>query len=123
MSYLTQSYDKLKADLIAALEGEGFSYNPNATSFTEYLSVALGNSSAHLRKSLGKLLSDLDAQYGGSLSELRASIAHLMDDAIANIGAGGGGGLPSPPAGFAYILNKDNAYIVNKDGAYILAKV
>jgi hypothetical protein len=92
MSYLTQSYDKLKEELITALEGEGFPYNPNTTSFTEYLSLALGNSSAHLRRSFGELLSDLDAQYGGSLSELRASIAHLMDDTVANIGAGGGGG-------------------------------
>ena len=43
-----------------------------------------------------------------------------FDDA----GSGGGGGdLPSPPAGFAYIVNKDDSYLINKDGAYFLAKV
>jgi hypothetical protein len=36
---------------------------------------------------------------------------------------GGGGGLPDPPAGFAYIVNADGKYVVNADSAYILAKI
>lgn len=92
MSYLTSSYEQLKRELIAALEGEGFAYNPLTTEFTAYLATALGTPNAYLRKSLGELLADLDAQYGGSLSHLRSSITQLMDDVTANIGAGGGGG-------------------------------
>lgn len=42
-------------------------------------------------------------------------------DAVINWGVAGD--LPSPPEGFAYIVNKVGAYLVNADEAYILAKV
>ncbi len=92
MSYLTEQPEALRRDLIAALEGEGFSYNSLRTNWTEYLATALGQPNAYLFKSEGQLLTELDAAYGGSLSHLRVSIAHLVDDLVANIGAGGGGG-------------------------------
>lgn len=36
---------------------------------------------------------------------------------------GGGGGLPAPPAGYAYIVNAGGSYLLNADGSYILTKV
>jgi hypothetical protein len=92
MSYLTEPVEVLRRELTAALEGEGFAYNSLRMTWTEYLATALGQSTAYRFKSEGQLLTELDAAYGGSLSYLRASIPHLLDDVAANIGAGGGGG-------------------------------
>lgn len=96
MSYLTTSFEELEEALIEALEGEGFSFNPLTTSFPRYLATALGEPNAYLRKSVAQMLSEIDTQYGGSLSHLTNSVAHLMDDVTANIGAGGGGGGEEP---------------------------
>lgn len=123
MSYLTTSFEELQDALVEALEGEGFAFNPLTTSFPRYLATALGEPNAYLTKSVAQMLSEIDAQYGGSLSHLTSSVAHLMDDAAANIGAGGGGDLPEAPNGFAYLVNADGAYLQNADAAYILAKV
>lgn len=95
MSYLTEPAEVLHRELIAALEDQGFSYNPLRMNWTEYLATALGQPNAYLFKSEGQLLTELDAAYGGALSHLRVSIAHLVDDVAANIGAGGGGGSPN----------------------------
>lgn len=92
MSYLTTSLEDLQDLVVADLEGEGFAYNPLRTTWPQYLAICLGQPSAYLVKSVPKMLAELDAQYGGSLSSLRASVAQLMDDLHANIGAGGGGG-------------------------------
>ena len=94
MSYLTTSLEDLQDLVVADLEGEGFAYNPLRTTWPQYLAVCLGDPTAYLRKSVPKMLAELDAQYGGSLSNLRASVAQLMDDLQANIG-GGGGGVPA----------------------------
>ena len=42
---------------------------------------------------------------------------------LSAVQGGGGDDLPSPPSGFAYLVNGDGSYIVNTDGAFILAKV
>ena len=34
-----------------------------------------------------------------------------------------GGGLPPPPAGFAYWIDDDGAYFVDDDGAFVLLEV
>ena len=92
MSYLTTPQGTLEEQVAAALEGEGFPYDPLHMSWGQYLATALGQPNAWLFKSHAQMLSEIDAQYGGSLSHLRASIAQLLDDVAANIGAGGGGG-------------------------------
>lgn len=120
MSYLTTSLEDLQDLVIADLEGEGFAYNPRRTTWPQYLAICLGEPSAYLVKSVPKMLAELDAQYGGSLSNLRASEAQLMDDLQANIGADGGEELPAPPEGFKYLVNADGAYLLNADGAYLL---
>jgi hypothetical protein len=123
MSYLDTSQSDLWNAVVTGLEGEGFAFNPLTTSSSQYLATALGEPNAYLTKSVPRMLAELNASYGGSLSHLTSSIAHLLDDLGTNIAAGGGGELPEAPAGFAYIVNSDDAYIVNHDAAYILAKV
>lgn len=123
MSYLTTSLDGLKTEVIAALEGEGFAFDPLTTSFSRYLATALGEPDAYLTKSVAQMLSEIDAQYGGVLSHLRASIAQLLDDTATNITEGGGGEeTPEAPEGFSYLVNGNGAYILNGNGAYLLAK-
>jgi hypothetical protein len=92
MSYLTTSIDGLAAEVIVDLEGEGFDFNPLTISFSRYLATALGQPNSYLTKSIPQMLAEIDAQYGGSLSYLRSSVAQLLDDLAANIDAGGGGG-------------------------------
>ncbi len=94
MSYLTTPQGTLQAQVAAALESEGFPYEPLHMSWGQYLASALGQPNAWLYKSHAQMLSEIDAQYGGSLSHLRVSIAQILDDVAANIGAGGGGGEP-----------------------------
>ena len=36
---------------------------------------------------------------------------------------GGGGGLPTPPSGYAYWVDDDGAFFVDDDGAYILLEI
>ena len=38
-------------------------------------------------------------------------------------GSRGGGGLPTPPEGYAYWVDDDGAYFVDDDGAYILLEI
>jgi hypothetical protein len=122
MSYLTTPLGTLKAQVITALEGEGFPYDPLHVSWGQYLATALGEPSAYLSKSHAQMLSEIDAQYGGTLSHLRASIAQLLDDVAANIGAGGGGGdLPVLPDGFAFVVNGDS-YVVDDSGDFIITE-
>lgn len=122
MSYLTEPVEALHRGVIAALEGEGFAYNSLRMSWTEYLATALGQPNAYLFKSEGQLLTELDASYGGSLSHLRVSIAELIDDLTANIGAGGGGGdLPDLPDGFAFVVNGDS-YVVDDNGDFVITE-
>lgn len=122
MSYLTTSAGTLKAQLIAALEGEGFAYNPLTTSFSRYLATALGEPNAYLTKSVARMLAEINAQYGGTLSHLTSSIAQLMDDCTANIGAGGGGGdLPDLPDGFAFVV-QDGVYVVDENGDFVIVE-
>lgn len=52
-----------------------------------------------------------------------ARFADEVEIALTNEGGDGGGDLPDPPNGFAYIVNADGEYLVNDDDAYILAKV
>lgn len=42
---------------------------------------------------------------------------------VAKRPTGGGGDLPAPPSGFAYIVNADGSYLINADAAYILGTV
>lgn len=114
MSYLTTSLDGLTAGVIAALEGEGFAYNPLTTSFSKYLATALGEPNAYLTKSVARMLSEIDAQYGGILSHLTSSIAQLLDDVNENIGEGGGG----EPAGA--LLDEDGEPLLDEDSEFII---
>ncbi len=125
MSNLTEPVEELEREAIAALEGEGFAYNPLTTDFARYLAVCLGSPNAYKTKSVTRMLAELNSDLGGStVSYLTRSYADLLDTLETTIGSGGGGGgLPTPPSGFAYLVNKDTEYLVNADGAYILAKV
>lgn len=114
MSYLTTPQETLEAEVIAALESEGFAYDPLRHTWPQYLATVLGDPTAYLFKSIAQMLSEVDAQYGGSLSHLRASIARLLDDVAANIGAGGGGG------GGNELLDEDGLNLLDEDGETLL---
>lgn len=90
MTYLTQGDDALWGAVIAALEGEGFAYDPLTATLPAYLATALGEPDAHKTKSVSKMLEELANIYDGPLSNLTTIVVALLDDLATNISAGGG---------------------------------
>lgn len=89
MSYLTQPFEELQREVIAALEGEGFDFNPLTTEFPVYLATCLGDATAYKTKSVPQMLEELNTSFGGSLSHLTSSVAYLVDELATNIGESG----------------------------------
>ncbi len=104
MSNLTEPVEELEREAIAALEGEGFAYNPLTTYFAEYLAVCLGTPNAYKTKSVTRMLAELNTQFGGgSVSYLTSNYADLLDTIEATIVSGGGAAVQE----FAYQSETD----------------
>lgn len=91
MSYLTQSIEELRREVIAALEGEtGLTFTPKTETVTEFYSRCLGDDTLWRTKDEGELLALLNTDNGGSaVSDKTYSYARLIDTLIATLAAEG----------------------------------
>jgi len=94
MSYLTQSYEELQREVIAALESEtGLTFTPKTETVTEFYARCLGQTTLWGTKDEGELLALLNTDNGGStVSDKTYSYAQLLDTLNTTLGGGGGGG-------------------------------
>lgn len=97
MSYLTESPESLRRQVIAGLESEGFAYDPLRSTFSKYLATCLGRPNAYKTETITQMLDELNSTFGGEdVSFLRLSYAHLLDILNGTLsGADSGGGVPN----------------------------